>query len=219
MRDERGMTLPELLVTMFVLSVLSALVLGLVAAFSGTFIRDRASSGSTMTASTGMKELSRVVRGGTPLQLTSGAVASAAFVEARADRLTLYTYVDTDGDAPRPMRVRFQLDAQRRVVETRWLATTGAAPWTFVPTGSPSTQRPILRQVVTPAPGCDQGLFAYLDADRNPITIGSSGATSAQLDTIAAVSICYAVQDVDGRADPVTIKNVVGMPNIGGSAL
>lgn len=212
-RDERGVTLPELLVTMLLLSFLTALMLGLVSSFSQTFTRERSAADSTTVAAAGMKELTRVVRAGTELRLSGGgAVSAPVFVEAKPNTLTMYAYIDTAAANPKPVKVRFSIDAQRRLVETRWAATSAAAPWTFAAAGSPTSSRPIARLIPTTAPA----LFEYLDANNAVIPIPGAGFTTDQLRTIAAVRVTLTVQaDVTSRADPVQIHNAVGIPNRG----
>lgn len=210
---DRGLTLPELLVTMFLLSLITVLMVGTISGFSRAFTRDRAASDSTMVANTGMKELTRVIRAGTELRLTGGGSTNAPlFVEARANTLTMYAYIDTNSASPRPVKVRFAIDANRRLVETRWAATTSSAPWAFASTGSPSSSRPIARFIPTTAPA----LFEYRDAQDNPLAIPTGGFTTEQLRKIAAVKVVLTVQaDATGRADKVVVENAVGLPNLG----
>lgn len=211
--DDRGLSLPELLVTMLLLSFLTAMIMGLVVSFSQTFTRDRAAADSTTVAAAGMKELTRVVRSGTELRLAGGgSTPSPVFLEAQPNSLTMYAYIDTAATSPRPVKVRFSIDAERRLVETRWVATATSAPWTFVPVGSPSQVRPIARLI---PPGADP-LFEYLDASNTVIPIPTGGFTTAQLRSIAAVRVTLTVQaDVTERAGAVQIHNAVGIPNRG----
>ncbi|MFS0704170.1 type II secretion system protein J [Cellulomonas sp. 179-A 9B4 NHS] len=212
-RGDAGLTLPELLVTMFLLSMITVLMVGTISGFSRAFTRDRSASDSTMVAATGMKEVTRVVRSGTELRLTGGGSASApVFIEAKPNTLTMYAYIDTNSASPRPMKVRFAIDAQRRLVETRWPATNTTAPWSFPPMSSPSSSRPVARFIPTSAPA----LFEYLDKDNQPISAPSGGFTSTQLKDIAAVRVTLTVQaDATDRAEPVTVHNAVGIPNLG----
>ncbi len=212
-QDERGVTLPELIVTVFLLGFLTTLILGLVTTFSQTFTRDRSSGDSTMVAAAGMKEVTRVIRSGTELRLTGGGSTSApVFVDARANSVTLFAYIDTNATSPRPIKVRFAIDAQRRLVETRWLATTTTSPWSFAAEASPSSSRPVARRIPTTA----APLFEYLDVNNQAMTIPSAGFSTDQLRSIAAVRVTLTVQaDDTQRADPVQIQNAVGIPNRG----
>lgn len=210
--DDRGMSLPEVLVTMLLLSFLTALIMGLVVSFSQTFTRDRAAADSTTIAAAGMKELTRIVRAGTELRLAGAASTSPVFVEAGRDTVTLYAYIDTGATSPRPMKVRFSIDGDRRLVETRWEATSSEAPWTFPAVGSPTQTRPIARGIPV---GADP-MFVYLDVDGEEMAIPSSGFTTDQLRSIAAVRVTLTVQaDDTERVAPVQIQNAVGIPNRG----
>ncbi|UZN05161.1 PulJ/GspJ family protein [Cellulomonas sp. S1-8] len=212
-RGDRGLTLPELLVTMFLLSMITVLMVGTISGFSRAFTRDRAASDSTMVAATAMKEVTRVVRSGTELRLTGGGSSNApVFIDAQANTLTMYAYVDTSAAAPRPIKVRFAIDAQRRLIETRWPVTNTVSPWTFAAMSSPSSTRPVARFIPTTAPA----LFEYLNEAGNPLVLGAAGLTSAQIKDVAAVRITVTVQgDMTGRADAVTVQNAVGIPNLG----
>lgn len=213
-RGERGLTLPELLVTMFLLSMITALMVGTISGFSQAFTRDRSASDSTMVANTAMRELTRVVRSGTELRLSGGGSSNApVFIDARPNALTMYAFVDASAAAPRPIRVRFEIDAQRRLIETRWAVTNAASPWTFAAMSSPYSSRPVARFIPTTA----GPLFEYLNKDGVPLVMPASGTlTAAQIKDVAAVRVTVTVQgDMTGRAEPVTVQNAVGIPNLG----
>ncbi|GIG35116.1 PilW family protein [Cellulomonas pakistanensis] len=211
-RGDAGVSLPELLVTMALLGLLTAIVMTLVATSSRSFTRDRAATESAMTASTGMNELTRVIRSGTTLRPTGVSQDAPVFLDARANALTIYAYIDTSSSSPRPMQARFSIDGQRRVVETRWLATTSASPWSFQ--SSPSSSRPIARSVPTGAPA----LFRYFDAEGDELVPPANGSNMSEADRrlVAAVQIHLTVQaDGTGRADAVEMQNTVSIPNLG----
>lgn len=212
-QDDAGMSIPELLVTMFIMAMITTMIVGLVSSFSSTFTRDRAATDSTAVAAAGMKEVTRVVRSGTELQVAGGGTTNApVFLEATANALTMHAFIDTDAVDPEPVKVRFAIDASRRVVETRWAATTSTKPWAFAAVGAPTSVRPVARFV--PA-GADP-LFTYLDANNQPLTIPSGGFSTEQLRSIAAVQITLTVQaDTTGRAEAVELQNAVGLPNRG----
>ncbi|MFC8191334.1 type II secretion system protein J [Cellulomonas sp. NPDC057328] len=206
--DDRGVTLPELLVTMLLMSIVSLLIVGMVAGFSRTFSRERAATDSTTVASAGMKEVTRIVRSATEVRPTGATDNVPAFVDARPNSLTVYAYIDTAAAAPKPVKVQFSIDAQRRLVETRWVTGSTTSPWTFPATGSPTTVRPIARSIpISAAP-----LFEYLDKDNQPMAVPAAGFTDERKREIAAVRVTLTVQ-ADARAEPVTMVNAVGIPN------
>lgn len=210
--SDGGYSLPELLVAIFLLSIVTAIMVSLLSSMSRSFTREEAATDSTNTASSGMNEMTRVIRSGTELRLSGGAAANVpVFSEATANAVTLYAFIDTNSANPRPMRVRFSIDAQRRLVETRWNATNTASPWAFATT--PSSSRVIARQIPTGA----TAMFRYFTATGAELTPPSPGAfTETQRKSIAAVRIQLTVQaDETGRAEPVELRNTVSIPNLG----
>lgn len=207
---EAGVSLPELLVTMMLLGLFSALVLGLVTSVTRTFTRERAATDSTMIASNGMNELTRMVRAGTGLLVTGGAQAPV-FVEAGPRTATLYSYIDTTAASPQPLKVQFTVDGQGRLIERRWTATTTKEPWAFSTTAS--STRTVATSVV---PGTEN-LFTYFTAAGAKINPTSGvNLSAAERENVAAVRIQLTVQtDPSGRADPVMLRNTVSIPNLG----
>lgn len=205
------MTLPELLVTMMLIGLFSALVLGLVVSVTRSFTRERSATDSTAIASNGMNELTRMVRAGTGLVVTGGTQAPV-FVEAAPRTATLYSYIDTQSASPRPLKVEFRVDAQGRLIERRWTATTAKEPWAFAAT--PTSTRTVATSVVNGS----SVLFRYFTAAGAPIpgTGGGGTLTLAEREQVAAVRIHLTVQsDPSGRADPVALRNTVSIPNLG----
>lgn len=212
-RGDAGLSLPELLVTMMLMSMITVLMVATISGFARSFTQDRSASDSTMVAAAGMKEVTRVVRSGTQLRLAGGGSANAPmFIDARPNTLTMYAFIDTNAASPRPIKVRFAIDAQRRLIETRWSVTNTAAPWTFPTMSSPSSSRPVARFIPTTA----GPLFEYLDQNNVPMAVPAGGFSTTQIEQIAAVRVSLTVQaDLTERAAPVTVQNAVGIPNRG----
>lgn len=224
--EDQGYGLPELLVAMFLLSIITALVVALVSNFSQTFTRERSAVESTNTAAIGMNEMTRVIRSGTEIRVSGHHLNRPVFLDARNDRMTLHAYLDTDSVDPRPVKVEFSIDASRELIESRWYAEPASKPyWTFGSAGRPAdTSRPIARKIPPPGPG-DSPLFTYRSAEVCPdndegcnvLPLGPGGALSdANRRLVAIVEIDLTVQaDVTGRAEPVNLQNQVGLPNLG----
>lgn len=213
-RGDDGLGLPELIVSIMLLALLSALVLGLFTTVTRTTTRDRAATDSTNVASIGMDELTRVIRSGTELRLAGGGAADApVFITATQNQLKLYAYIDTSSAAAVPVKIAFSIDAGGRLIETRWLATTTSSPWSFVADSAPSSSRTVARSI----PAGAAPLFRYYDAAGAELAVPAVGGfTTAQLQAIAAVRVQLTVQaDLTSRADPVTMRNTVGIPNLG----
>lgn len=217
--SEAGFGLSELIVAMFLFSIVSTLAVTLVVTVSQAFTRERAANDSTNVAAIGMNEVTRIVRSGTLVPQASGPNL-AVFTEANRESVTLHAYIDTDSTNPAPMRVRFVVDpVTRDLTETRWLSyphPSVAGAWLFHST--PASSRVVARKIVVPAAG-EASLFTYftIDASGDPeaLPFGASGVSSANLRDIAVVEVRLKVQaDITERADPVTITNRVGLPNL-----
>ncbi|WP_019137109.1 PulJ/GspJ family protein [Cellulomonas massiliensis] len=210
-RRDEGVTLPELIVTMMIFSIITTLIMGFVVVMSRTFSRDREQADSANVASVGMNEVSRVIRSATELRISSGGTtAEPVFIEAAPNTMTLYSYIDSGVSSVKPIKVQFSIDAQRRLVEKRWNVTNSSSPWTFA-TAASST-RTIARSIPVGAPN----LFTYVDKDSVtlPFTSGVLSATNRQ--NVAAVRVTLTVQsDLTSRADPVEVRSTIGIPNLG----
>jgi prepilin-type N-terminal cleavage/methylation domain-containing protein len=218
-RSESGLTLIELLVTMVILGVLSTMIVSLFANVTQTLTRDRSATDSTNVAAIGMNEVTRVIRAGTQLPKYQQTVDDPVFVLAGREDMTLYAYLDTDSANPKPVKIRFYLNAARELVEERWAAVTTANPsyWSFA-TASYSS-RVIARTVTTYDASIPDAkyVFTYYDKSGAVLTPPAAGFTSfADIREIAAVQVTMRVQaDITARAAPVTIQNTVGIPNLG----
>jgi len=215
---EDGVTMTELLVAITLFAILSTLVITSVTTISQTLARNRVATDNTNVASVGMDELTRIIRSGTSL---TPVATNPAFLTAAPEELTIYAYIDAPDATPTPLKVQFKVNATTRdLVETRWKGTrsSATAPWTFPTIDS---TRIIARKIVTPASG-EASLFTYYRVDANlaeqVMTTPVTGV--ANLGSIATVEIAIKVQtDPNSRADPVTVLNRVGIPNLGISRL
>lgn len=223
-RDDSGITMMELLVAMFLFGVLAVLLVTATTTFTRTFTKDRVATDNTSIASTGMNELTRIIRSGTLLERSGDDVPP--FATAKAEELTVYAYVDTNSTTPQPVKVQFKVDpTSRDLTETRWKAkplAAGSTYWDFETT-SYST-RTIARQIVVPAAG-EASLFTYYAINattllEEKLTTPATGLITTDLAKVAVVEVTIKVQsDKTARALPTTIINRVGIPNLGVSRL
>lgn len=226
---DRGLSLAELLVTMMVTSLLMVMVVSLMTSVTRAFTRERAATDSTRSASVAMKEITRVVRSGTEIRVSGASLNNPVFLVATRESLVLNSYLDTSAGSPRPIVARFEVTAAGALVEKRWNANTTSGPyWTFVSLPAkpyqalstywtnPAYTRTIARGLGTVAGGA-RPLFQYFDKDGGELVPPGVGVfTESQLRSIAAVRVTVSVQaDKTGRADPVTLQNTVGIPNLG----
>jgi hypothetical protein len=214
--DDRGHTMSELVTVMFLLGVVLVIVVSVFSSFSHTFTEDRSSTNSARTANIGMNELTRVVRSGTENPVSGVTLNDPVFEFAGTEKVVLYAYLDTDSASPKPIKVQFSINANRELVETRWTSYT-VSPGYFAFNTTASTSRVVARQIVAQS-GTDPFLFTFYKGD-GTTTLTPTGANSltlAERRQIVAVKVFMKVQaDPTARADPVTMQNTVGIPNLG----
>jgi prepilin-type N-terminal cleavage/methylation domain-containing protein len=214
-RDERGMSLPELLVAMAIFAILATVMVSFFTGFSRSYSADRSTSESTGVAASAMKELTRVIRAGTEIAVPgSEGKNDPVFATASEDEVELRAFLDTDAVTPVPVLVRFSVDAENRLIEERWTATRTAGSWSF-PAAEASYRRTVAHAIV-PRDQRETPLFSYLDASGDVIPFVSGSVPVQELHSIAAVRVTLSVR-TSARTDvePVVLRNSVGIPNLG----
>ncbi len=222
-RNDVGFGLMELIVSMTLLAILMTLIVAVFSSFTNTFTRERASTDSTNIAGIGMNEVTRVIRSGTILERKT-LDDLPIFVEATPESVILYSYIADDSLSPAPIRVRFTIDANRQLVESRWNARRTTEGWEFYPVNDathPPTSRVVARKIIArtnaEVAAGEARLFTYLD-DSGAELATPVGSTNRG--NIAAVKVTMNVQaDDPGRAEPVELQNRVGLPNLTSSRL
>lgn len=216
--SERGLTLVELLVSMLIFSIVMTVVVSLFVSVVRTTAISEAISTNSKTAANGMNEAARVIRAGTENPVSTTNRSDPAFVRADNESVTLYAYINLDTAAEHPVMIRLSLDAQRRLVESRWPATALASGyWGFPdPATVPASTR-ILADTVAPHATGSPWLFTYLLANGDTLPVPATGAlTDDQRRTIAAVRVTLTIQkSVTDAKHAVTLTNAVGIPNLG----
>lgn len=207
---------------MFIFGIVATMIMTLMVTISTTFTRERAASESTSVAAIGMNELTRVIRSGTEIPVfPSGTPNLPVFTEAHSEKVVLHAYIDTDSVNPRPIRVQFEVDpVSRDLMETRWDSYANPSSlgfWLF--NSTPTSSKVIARKIIVPS-GAEPPLFTYLVIDGagipQPLTMPAGGIAASDLSDIAVVEVTMKVQaDVTARAEPVTLTNRVGIPNLG----
>lgn len=221
-RDERGLSLPELLVTVMIFAIVLAVVSGTFVTMTRATTFANATDTNARSASTAMNEMTRLLHAAmnNPQQ---NAADAPAFTAARTESMTFTTAVDLTGAAPaansgpdpRPEQVTLSLDSSRRLVEAivpgQPLAG-GSAYYKF--TSAPAVRT--LAPAVSATPAGQQALFVYFDASNAPLVPDATGAlTAAQMKSIVSVGLTLRLSNSGSTADnSVTLSNQVGLPNL-----
>jgi len=210
--SDAGLSLIELLVAMLLLGVFLTMISSLYLSASRSLGHAKLLTANTRQVSNGMNEVARVIRAATENPVPGNPLPDPALVEATPEAVTLYAYVNLNTPTQQPVKIRLSLDADRRLVETRWAATVLSGGY-FEFSSEPESSRIIAETV---APGSTA--FGYRDAAGLPL-LGSGGdgtlLTSIELRSVASVSVSLTVQATmsDARS-AVTLRNTVGMPNV-----
>lgn len=231
---ERGVTVIEFVVAMALLSILMSMVLAAFTSFGRSLTRGEVTTESTTVAAVGMNEVTRVLRAGTEIEVRANPTDPAnlpVFVLAAREEILLHAYIDADSglDDPPPVLIRFRVDpVSRDLVESRWAATLVNGFWTFpnhlaLPT--PMSSRVVARKIIPPSP-TERSFFTYLRTEGcvvaeptcDLVPASGNALNAFEINRVVAVEVTMKVQaDPSGQADPVTITNRVGIPNLGRS--
>lgn len=157
-RSDAGFTIVELLVTMLLIGIVSAVVAGVfqssMRALNDNDTRLRSSQGAQVA----MENMTRSLRNGAPVPTSTGADLGAVSV-AEPRRITVHS-----ATAARPVRITYAVDADGRLTETRIQGTAGTGGVTQF-TSAPTTRVLLDGVVNTPA----DPVFTYLDASGQPL--------------------------------------------------
>jgi len=227
---ENGFSLLELIVAMAILGIAMALIAGLFISFTNNFTKTRSLNDSTNVAAVGMNEMTKVIRAGTIIDVTSG-VDKPIFLKAEKEEVILHSYMADTSASPKPILVRLSVTTARKLTEERWNATKVGEQWTFpalVATPAPShisttaaTNRVIASRLIAPTAAQvtagEKYLFTYLDVNGAEI---ATPVSATNLGNIASVKVTMLVQaDITSRAKPVKLQSRVGLPNLSSSRI
>jgi hypothetical protein len=212
--DEAGIGLVEIMVTMVILAIVLTLITGMFMSTSRVVATGTSVNTSTKAASLGLNELSRAIRFAASNPVSGQALDDPAFVVAKSDLLTVTSYIDVDPSNPKPTKLAFTIDSQRRLIEVRYDSyEVSSGFWAFKST--PASTRILTGALIAPS-GSDPQLFTYLDSNNAALTMPGTGLTSAQLPLVAAVQIYFKLKSDDATTgNPVAFQSVVGIPNLG----
>lgn len=217
-RDERGLTLVELLVAM----TLSLIVLTIAGLFlvSSQKASNTASSVSTNTrvASNAMNEVGRVLRAATDNPVPTGDDSQFAFQYASTNSVRFFAYVDLDSTLSRAVEVQLTLDpVTKRITEKKWVGTAvaGTSSYYAFPLSSSATLSAAPTSTRTLAsPVANGALFAFRNGSNGLLGSLTAPVAAADLPNIRAVDVAVTVGTSASDPNAVTLSNTVSLPNI-----
>ncbi|ROP72402.1 PilW family protein [Curtobacterium sp. PhB115] len=203
-RDQRGITLVELLVAMLVTSLLLTLVGSFFVSMTKAQRTVAAVNDSTRQGTTSMTQLSRYLREASRWQ-ESKAKLNPAFTRATATGLTFYSAVDLSTAQPGLTKVTVDIVSSK----LRMQLQQGACPVGGYCTFTGATRTLWLADVVRTT-GTNTTQFLYNDVLDSPIT-----PTSATFDSIRSVEINLAVGSANGTtANDTTFNATINLRNL-----
>jgi prepilin-type N-terminal cleavage/methylation domain-containing protein len=217
-RDDRGITMVELLVAMMIVTVLSVIVIGTYQSVTQSLTTANSLNRNTSQASNGMNEAARQIRAATSNPVAGATINDPAIVQAANETLVMYAYVNLQSSSAQlPVMVRLRVDpTTRKLVEDLWPATQNSAGyWIFPATTTAPTTTRYLADTVASQTGTNPYIFTYL-AGTAPLTVPTAGTfTADQLRSITAIQITLTIQSsLTVTSQSVTLQNTVGMPNL-----
>ena len=192
----------ELLVTIMLLSIVSAMVVGTVTLVGRNVVRDQSKADSLDIARVGMNRMSKAVRAGTEVPVSSTSNLPA-FAEIGPETLTVYASLGTA-----PTKTNYSVNAQRELIETKWSADTSNAPYyTFATT-------PVVTEIASQIPA-GASLFKFRDANGALVSPQTTTDTTV-LSQVRSVEIDLKVNSNPAQGvPPVSLNSTVVLPNLG----
>jgi type II secretory pathway pseudopilin PulG len=213
-RDDEGIALIELIVSMVVMLIMLTLIARMFAQVTNAADDNQHTRSGIGIAGTAMDEITRVIRQGARVNTSVTATEGAVLAGSTSTSLSIDSYVDSTivaGQAAvAPTRVVLSVDASGNLNEARYAGTVTNGYVSFSSTSVDHIGNgPILTASGTTP------LFAYTDGDGAAIVPGSSGLSQAQALRVAAVTVSVTVTNaLSSGDDPVQLVNQVTMPNI-----
>lgn len=207
---DRGISLVELIVAMMIFSILLAMTVGFFSSAGRATTVNRGVDLTTRTASTGLDEMTRIIRGATTNPVLNQQLPDPAFVSAftNANSIRLYSQVNLTSSVAQPVMVQFSVSGSN-LVEQTWQPITTGGYYTFAT--NPTTTKVIASPVVLPAAG-GPNLFSYIDTTNATIPI--TGGAVTNISGIAAVTVSLQTGTANTSARSTLLTNTVGLPNL-----
>ena len=208
LREDGGLTLAEMAVTILILGILGTALCSAVVVEGRALVREQTKGTSLDIARVGMNRMVKAVRAGTELIKPDGST-DPAFVSISPTAVTMYVSY-----GPTPTEMSFSINANRELVEQVWTSTgTGTLgdqpPYTFITTPRTTViASKIPTTLSTP-------LFSFLDTDGVALASQTSSST-AVTSLVRQVDITLAVNSDSSVGAPGAILNeAIVLPNLG----
>jgi type II secretory pathway pseudopilin PulG len=215
LRDERGITLTEVvMVTAILALVVTFVTSGFVSMQSAATTADIKLQ-NLDEARTLMDNMTKDIRTATLLPIPS---ATSPFTLADQSSMQFYANLMTTGS---PNRVDLYVDSTNpnapRLIEKLTPPKPGSNPPTWIPTGGTPAVRYVGQYVVNGTGIYTTPLFTYYDSSGTQLTppVGQTMLDPSQFPSIASVKVTLSVRKSTSRAIPATtLVNQVTLPNI-----
>lgn len=222
-REDRGLSLAELIVAMSVTVLLLAMAGAFFASVTRASTTTTGVDSNTRVASTAMREMQRMFRVASNNPVASGVDTQYAFQYASATSVRFFAYINLNSAVDvQPVEVQFTLNASKgTITETKWNGTATDASKSYfefprattATLGNTPTSTLTLASSVVPT-----ALFTYRDAGGNPLMPGATGLSAADLQSVRSVTVALTVGEREmakpSAANNVSLTSTVGMPNL-----
>lgn len=222
-REDRGLSLAELIVAMSVTVLLLAMAGAFFASVTRASTTTTGVDSNTRVASTAMREMQRMFRVASSNPVASGVDTQYAFQYASATSVRFFAYINLNSAVDvQPVEVQFTLNASKgTITETKWNGTATDASKSYfefprattATLGNTPTSTLTLASSVVPT-----ALFTYRDAGGNPLMPGATGLSAADLQSVRSVTVALTVGEREAAkpsaANNVSLTSTVGMPNL-----
>lgn len=232
--DERGTSLVELIVVMFVLTI----VLAATATLSIGFTRTNAENASRQTqlddARAAVERMSQTLRTAVkPSQLItacfSDCAAVDAFMQGKDGSVSFYANIDNPGNAVGPSRVAYAVDASGVLTESVQTpddadpstpAVVDPGPNGYVycnatdPLASPQCKAHLQTRRLAAGVQAGDPIFTYYDTAGNTLSPGPTGLTSDDLGKVLSIQVVLTLQSTNvTKSAPTTYIQRITLPN------
>ncbi|ROR80010.1 hypothetical protein SAMN06295974_1904 [Plantibacter flavus] len=200
------------MVTIMLIAIVMTIATGAFASMARVTANAQSIDLDVRNASNAMNEVSRVLRAATRNPVRETALAAPAVIEARADTVSVYAYVNLENADARPIMVTFAVTDTNDFVESTYDGVQDERGyWDFT---GPARTRTLAENVQrTP----EQPTFRYLDLAQRTLELETDGALSERnRRQVTAVELQITVDGVDGANNRVgiTLQSTAHLSNV-----